>query len=68
MKPVTALAATLLCSALATLSRGAEDDSWIAVGQPFPLISLPLVGEGEKRAGIERYRGRKLMVHCFASW
>ena len=39
------------------------------VGEPFPLIALPLIGGDEGTlVSIERYRGRKLMLHFFASW
>ena len=36
---------------------------------PLPLVSLPVVGDEDgERATIERFRGRKLMLHFFASW
>ena len=40
----------------------------IEAGKPFPLVRLPLVGDEEKLTSIEPYRGRKLMLHLFASW
>ena len=38
----------------------------IEVGKPFPELTLPtLTGE---RASIRDFRGRKVMLHVFASW
>ena len=63
-----ALAFLLVLAAAAQPASAAEKDAWLAVGKPFPLISLPRVGDEGRRGSIERYRGRKLLVHCFASW
>ncbi len=40
----------------------------IKVGKPFPILDLPLAGDEDKSASILEYRGRKLMLHLFASW
>lgn len=40
----------------------------LEVGKPFPVLQLPLAGQDGKSASIMDYRGRKLMLHLFASW
>ncbi len=40
----------------------------LRVGQPFPLLSLPLCGDEKAASSIMEFRGRKLMLHLFASW
>lgn len=37
------------------------------VGEPFPAISLPTLEDGELRS-IADFRGRKVILHVFASW
>lgn len=37
------------------------------VGRPFPDILLPAADGGEPQA-ISRFRGRKVLLHVFASW
>ena len=37
------------------------------VGQPFPDIVLPSLGDG-RRASIADFRGKKVILHVFASW
>ncbi len=39
----------------------------IEVGQPFPELVLPRLGGGSP-ASIAEFRGRRLMLHVFASW
>ena len=65
---MTRIAIASLILLLALPGKAADKDKWLAVGKPFPLVSLPLAGNEERRDSVERYRGRKLMVHCFASW
>ncbi len=36
-------------------------------GQPFPTIAFPSLEEGTP-ASIADYRGKKLLLHVFASW
>ena len=40
----------------------------LEVGKPFPVLRLPLADQDGKSASIMDYRGRKLMLHLFASW
>ena len=37
------------------------------VGQPFPDLTLPAL-QGGRPASIRDYRGRKVILHVFASW
>lgn len=46
----------------------AQAESLIDIGKPFPLARLPLVSDERKEQTIEPYRGRKVMIHLFASW
>ena len=68
--PSTGMIRAALASALLTAAvvQAAADQPVIEVGQPFPLIKLPVVGKEESRSSLEPYRGRKVMLHLFASW
>jgi len=61
MKPLLALA--LFCA-----SGMASAAPALKVGQPFPIISLPLCGNEAEHESIMDFRGQKLMLHLFASW
>ncbi len=37
------------------------------VGQPFPAIALPALEDG-RPASLTDFRGKKLLLHVFASW
>lgn len=39
----------------------------IEVGQPFPNLMLPAL-DGGAPASIAQFRGRKILLHVFASW
>jgi hypothetical protein len=43
------------------------DDVTIAVGRPFPDLILPGLEHGRPRS-ISALRGKKTMIHVFASW
>ena len=63
------LGTCLLAASLPVAVTAADRESGIELGKPFPLVLLPVVGNEEgKLQSIEPYRGRKLMVHLFASW
>jgi hypothetical protein len=36
-------------------------------GQPFPVLVLPSLGDGDATS-IAEFRGRKIALHVFASW
>lgn len=40
----------------------------LEVGEPFPLVELPLAGSDGGTLSVERMRGRKVLLHLFASW
>ena len=37
------------------------------VGRPFPVLALPDAADGKSRS-IAEFRGRKIILHVFASW
>ena len=64
-----ALAAALLESDQRTRASepAAGAATAIVVGQPFPPLVLPDAATGRARS-IAEFRGRKLILHIFASW
>ena len=63
MKPILSLLAAF---ALLGLGTRAEPPS-LEVGQPFPDLALPSVSDGTPMS-IADFRGRKVVLHVFASW
>lgn len=69
------LATILSCAALAlplTATTFAEASDApppprIQVGQPFPDLRFPALADG-KLTSISAFRGKKTIVHIFASW
>ncbi|MHC4991114.1 MAG: TlpA family protein disulfide reductase [Planctomycetota bacterium] len=59
------LAITLL--AFVGIARHATGAPPIEVGQPFPDLVLPSLENGEPMS-ISDFRGRKVVLHVFASW
>ncbi|MHC4065023.1 MAG: TlpA family protein disulfide reductase [Planctomycetota bacterium] len=39
----------------------------IEVGEPFPNLVLPSLADGQPYS-IARFRGKKIVLHIFASW
>ena len=39
----------------------------VRVGQPFPALVLPSLAD-ESPLSIEQFRGRRVLLHQFASW
>ena len=39
----------------------------ITVGEPFPTLTLPLAEDG-RPSSADEYRGKKVVLHVFASW
>lgn len=54
--------AGVLCSALC-----AATEIPFQVGQPFPGLELPSIEDG-RATSVNEYRGRKLVLHVWASW
>ena len=64
---ILTLCLSALLSCERTVSREVNVPMRLEVGQPFPDIVLPNLADG--RAGsIAQFRGRKLLLHVFASW
>ncbi len=52
---------------LMTATASVKAQSVIEVGQPFPEVVLPALKDGSP-ASIAMYRGKKVVLHIFASW
>lgn len=57
-----------LLLAIALMLSTPPANSSIEVGRPFPLVALPLSDNPDLARSIVDFRGRKLMLHLFASW
>jgi hypothetical protein len=55
--------AALLAGITGFSSHGAS----LKVGEPFPAIALPSARDGQPMS-VNDFRGRKLLLHLFASW
>jgi len=63
-----AVAATLLACSSDRPSRSTMGSVLKAeAGQPFPGIVLPSLEDG-RPASLAQYRGKKVLLHVFASW
>lgn len=60
------IAAGGLILALLAAPLGAREFK-METGQPFPTIYLPTLAGGELRS-VASFRGKKLVLHIFASW
>jgi hypothetical protein len=60
---------TLLCAMIvgALPPRGVAGGVELKSGQPFPEIFLPKLADGRPGA-VSQFRGKKLILHIFASW
>lgn len=68
MRPCAALAPLLLlASCISPEPDALPEDVTIEVGRPFPTLALPLLEDGSP-ASIARFRGKKTLLHVFASW
>jgi len=65
---VAAVAALSACGANEVSDEVSEPvDTRIEVGLPFPAVLLPTLEDGSP-ATIAQFRGRKTLLHVFASW
>lgn len=64
MRATTLLALALTAGSVAPLS--AQRLGRIVIDAPFPELNLPML-DGETRA-LADYRGRRVVLHVFASW
>ena len=68
MRKLAALAPLLLLAGCGSVERLARfEDVQIEVGRPFPNITLPTLANGAP-ASIAQFRGKKTLLHVFASW
>lgn len=63
MKVIVAGAALLAMSGVAAQA----DPPKFAIGEPFPDLTLPSLEDGSP-ASITVFRGKKIILHVFASW
>ena len=56
-----------MAASLALAASAAHAQPAIEVGSPFPEIVLPSLEDGSPTS-ITAYRGRKVVLHIFASW
>jgi len=59
------MAACVLTLALAAPAVAGEGK--LAVGHPFPDLTLPTLQDGQP-VSLRDFRGQKLILHIFASW
>ena len=62
--PQTLVAATALATALSPVVGGAPG---LREGEPFPDLVLPSMTDGRPMS-LADFRGRKVILHVFASW
>ena len=53
--------------ALQTASFAATPLGKVRIGEPFPEVQLPLLSDGSL-ATLRDFRGRRTVLHIFASW
>lgn len=56
--------AMVMCFAAHPASAAPSD---LAVGKPFPNLALPAL-DGGRAMSIADFRGKKVILHVFASW
>ena len=64
---INAWCAALMCVLGATLSAHAQGLGLIKQGEPFPALVLPSMEDGSPMS-LADFRGRRVMLHVFASW
>jgi hypothetical protein len=64
MTRLVCIAAGLLLAAPASAQRGM---GLIRMNEPFPELTLPSLKDGSP-ASLADFRGRKVVLHVFASW
>jgi hypothetical protein len=59
------LTGTLLAAPAAAEETGTEMP--IEIGQPFPTLTLPSIADGSPMS-VTEFRGKKVLLHIWASW
>jgi len=68
MRPVALLLGFLLLAGCGSEKPMTfPEDVSIEVGKPFPGLILPTLEDGSPSA-VARFRGKKTLLHIFASW
>lgn len=62
-----AVIVVLALSLTSPAATPADAPTKLRVGERFPVLTLPSLADGAALS-IARFRGRKLLVHQFASW
>jgi hypothetical protein len=65
--PVAVAAGLLACGGNRPLERPVDPVLKVEVGQPVPDIVLPSLQDG-RPASLAQFRGKKVLLHVFASW
>jgi hypothetical protein len=65
MKKIVVLKCTLLVLLMVMIEAPGSDR--LNVGSPFPELALPAI-EGDRALSIGDFRGKKLILHVWASW
>jgi peroxiredoxin len=52
---------------LAGLTGFSLEGASFKVGEPFPVVALPAAKDGQPMS-VNDFRGRKMLLHLFASW
>lgn len=61
------MSALLLAACGSTVDVTAPADVAVEVGKPFPNLTLPSLEDGSP-SSIVQFRGKKTLLHVFASW
>ena len=64
---VSVAAVLLACSGDRPAESTIDPVLKVEAGQPFPEIVLPSIEDG-RPASLAQYRGKKVLLHVFASW
>ena len=66
-RPAAIVWSLLLISGTGVKVQGQLPSSGFEVDQPFPAIAFPTLEDG-RPASLADFRGKKLLLHVFASW
>ena len=66
-RPAAIVWSLLLTSGVGVKAQGQLPSTGFEVGQPFPAIAFPALEDG-RPASLADFRGKKLLLHVFASW
>lgn len=67
LAPVSVAAVLFACSGERPAESSMDPVLKVEAGQRFPKIVLPSLEDG-RPASLAQYRGKKVLLHVFASW